>query len=409
MVQPALSSRYRVLDVIRRRGAISRVQIARETGLSRSAVTGLTQALLDEGWIHEQAAGDAASPSRGRPRINLQLNPRTGVVLGVKLALHRMSCAITDFRGEPLHAMSFPFSAEQRPDVAADLIEMGVKRCLADARLKPEQVIGLGVGIPGYIGHDTGVCHWSPIFDRNDVAFGSLLAERFPFPCLIENDANMVTLAEHWFGKGRELNAFAVVTIEHGIGMGLITHDRLYRGSHGIGPEFGHAKIVHGGRLCRCGQRGCIEAYASDYAILREVMPGFSLEAYNRSPQAYHDEIERVTRAAQAGDPALAEVFEAAGRQLGRAIGNLIATLNPPTIIVTGAGIRAGEMMLAPMREEARALQLSGNRFDTEIIVHHWGDDVWARGAAALVLHRRYSDEEFPEPVPAAQPTAAVP
>ncbi len=402
MVQPALSSRYRVLDVIRRRGAISRVQIARETGLSRSAVTGVTQALLEEGWIHEQAEPEPGAQSRGRPRINLELNPRTGVVLGVKLSLHRMSCAITDFRGEPLHEMAFPFSAAQRPDVAADLVEMGVRRCLADARIETDKVIGLGVGIPGYISHETGVSHWSPIFDRNDVAFGGLLAERFDFPCVIENDANMVTLAEHWFGMGRELNSFAVVTIEHGIGMGLIAHDRLYRGSHGIGPEFGHSKVEHGGRLCRCGQRGCVEAYASDYAILREVMANFSLEAYNRSPQVYHDEIERITRQAQAGDDALAAVFAAAGRQLGRAIGNLIATLNPPSIIVTGEGVRAGELLLGPMQDEARALQLSGNRFDTEFLVHHWGDDVWARGAAALVLQRRYSDESFPEPLPAA-------
>ena len=84
----------------------------------------------------------------------------------------------------------------------------------------------------------------------------------------------------------------------------------------------------------------------------------------------------------------MVRVFQRAGRQLGRAIGNLFATLNPPTIIVTGAGVRAGAIMLDPMREEALKLQLSGNQFDTEIIIHRWGDDVWARGAAALVLHR---------------------
>ncbi len=393
MVQPALSSRYRVLDSIRRRGAISRVEIAKATGLSRSAVTGLTQNLIDIGWIHEQPAIEANGATRGRPRVMLEINPKTACVLGVKLSLHLMSCAITDFRGDTLHSMSIPFGAEQRPDVAADLIEMGVRRCLADAGLEDDQVVGLGVGIPGYVSHDTGMCHWSPIFDRNNVPFGQLLSERFSFPSLIENDANLITLAEHWFGKGREMTSFAVVTIEHGIGMGLITHDRLYRGSNGIGPEFGHSKIEYNGRLCRCGQKGCIEAYASDYAILREVMPNFSLDSYNQSPQLFHDEIERVTQAAHAGDEALVSVFESAGRRLGRALGNIIATLNPPAIIVTGEGVRAGEIMFGPMKEEARALQLSDNQFDTEIIVHRWGDDVWARGAAAMVLHRQYSDD----------------
>ncbi len=391
-MQAALPSRYRVLDTIRRGGAISRVEIANATGLSRSAVTGLTQALLDDGWILELPVGENVTNARGRPRVMLAIDPKAAYVLGVKLSLHRMSCAVTDFCGDVLHSMSFPFSGSQRPDVAADMIEMGIRRCLADAGLEEQNVSGLGVGIPGYISHETGICHWSPVFDRNDVAFGPLVQQRFAFPCLIENDANMVTLAEHWFGKGRNLSSFAVVTVEHGIGMGLITHDRLYRGNQGIGPEFGHSKILHDGALCRCGQRGCIEAYASDYAILRQANPDFSLESYNRSPQLYHDEIERVTRAALDGDIRLRQILANAGKMLGRALGGIIATLNPPTIIVTGEGMRADDLIFQPLREEARRHQLSGNRFDTDIIAHRWGDDVWARGAAALVLHRQYSN-----------------
>jgi predicted NBD/HSP70 family sugar kinase len=385
-----------VLDSIRRHGPISRVEIADASGLSRSAVTGVVQGLQQEGWIRELPDVASGDPGRGRPRVNLDMNPGAAHVLGVKLSLHRMSVAVTDFRGDVLHTTTLPFNGGQHPDIAADLIELGVRRCLLESEIDKSRVLGLCVAIPGYINNLEGLCYWSPIFDRDNVAFGALLAERFPFPTSIENDANMVTLAEHWFGEGKNLSNFAVVTVEHGIGMGLVTHDRLYRGHNGIGPEFGHSKIEFSGRACRCGQMGCVEAYASDYAILRQVLPHFSLDSYRQDPKAYHVEIERITAEAKAGDEVLAAEFAKAGGILGRAIGNLIATLNPSKVIVTGEGLRAGDMLFAPLVAEARKLQLAGNPFATDIVAHLWGDDVWARGAAALVLQQAYMDPATP-------------
>ncbi len=405
-MEKPLSGRFRVLDSIRRRGPISRVEIAEVCGLSRSAVTGVVQSLQHEGWITEvpEPGGGVGDAGRGRPRVNLDMNPNAAHVLGVKLSLHRMSVAVTDFRGDVLHTTTLPFNGSQHPDIAADMIEVGVRRCLIEAGIDRARVLGLCVAIPGYVNNFEGLCYWSPIFDRADVAFGPLLAERFDFPTSIENDANMITLAEHWFGEGRNLSNFAVVTVEHGIGMGLVTHDRLYRGNNGIGPEFGHAKIEFAGRACRCGQKGCVEAYASDYAILRQVLPHFSLDSYTTDPKAYHVEIERITKEAKDGDQALAAEFAKAGRVLGRAIGNLIATLNPAKVIVTGEGLRAGDMLFDPLVAEAHRLQLAGNRFETEIVAHLWGDDVWARGAAALVLQQAYMDATATVQQPAPAP-----
>lgn len=415
-VEKPISGRFRVLDSIRRHGPVSRVEIADACGLSRSAVTGVVQSLQREGWITEQSdtmnEGPNGESGRGRPRVYLDVNPGAAHVLGVKLSLYRMSVAVTDFRGDVLHTTTLPFNGSQPPDIAADMIEMGVRRCLLEAAIDKSRVLGLCVAIPGYINNLQGKCYWSPVFDRDDVAFGALLNERFPFPAFVENDANMITLAEHWFGEGRNLSNFAVVTVEHGIGMGLVTHDRLYRGHNGIGPEFGHSKIEFAGRACRCGQLGCVEAYASDYAILRQVLPHFSLDSYRQDPKAYHVEIERIAAEAKAGNQALAAEFAKAGAILGRAIGNLIAMLNPPKVIITGEGLRAGDMLFKPLVTEARKLQLAGNRFVTDIVAHLWGDDVWARGAAALVLQQAYMDPVAPfadvSSVPAAERSVAT-
>ena len=174
--------------------------------------------------------------------------------------------------------------------------------------------------------------------------------------------------------------------------MGLIADGKLYRGANGIGPEFGHSKIVFNGRVCRCGQKGCTEAYVSDYAILREIDSYFSLDSYNSNPQSFHPTVERLTLQAIDGDLAIQAIINEAGVWLGRAIGNIISILNPPTIFLTGAGLRAGELLTEPARQEARIYQLADNHFDTEIIVCPVNDNVWSQGAAALVLEHVYTE-----------------
>ncbi|MBL4740125.1 MAG: ROK family transcriptional regulator [Sneathiella sp.] len=394
LAQKPTSSRYRVLDTIRRHPNISRVELASLTDFSRAAVTGITQGLLDASLIVETPLADGKEGGRGRPRKMLDINAEAGYVLGIKLSLHQMSFSVTDFTGNVVHTMHLPFRGNQNCDVTLDIIEMGIQRCLKNADIKREKILGVCIGIPGYVSHETGMCHWSPIFTERDIPVARLLQERLGLKIFIENDANLVTLAEHWFGEGRGLSCFAVVTVEHGIGMGLVVDDDLYRGANGIGPELGHSKVEIDGRLCRCGQLGCVEAYASDYAILREADVEFSIDAYNENPKAYHETISKITERARNNDEHLSAVFKNAGKRLGQAVANMIAILNPQTVIFTGDGMRAGEILITPAIEEARRLKLSGDKNETEFITHIWGDEVWARGAAALTLQHIYAEPD---------------
>lgn len=394
-MEKSTSSRYRILDTIRRHPNISRIELASYTELSRGAVTGITQTLLDSGLIVEKPSIEPNESGRGRPRIMLSISPDAGYVLGIKLSLHQMSFSITDLKGDVVNTMHLPFRGSQQCDMAIDVIDMGVQRCLENAGVNRNRISGICVGIPGYINHETGMCHWSPIFIERDIPFAALLHQRLDIDTVIENDANLVTLAEHWYGMGRDLSCFAVVTVEHGIGMGLVIDNELYRGANGIGPELGHSKVETEGRPCRCGQLGCVEAYASDYAILREADENFSLDAYNENPKAYHDAITRITDQARGGDERLAKILFDAGTRLGQAVGNMIATINPPTVIFTGDGMRAGDALIGPAIEEARRLKLSGDNYETEFISHVWGDEVWAQGAATLMLQHIYADPDY--------------
>lgn len=402
------TNRYAVIDVIRRDGPIARVEIAERTQLSPATVSAITGGLIDEGMI-EAVRVDAEQNGlgRGRPRVMLKIRGDAHHVAGVKLSAHRISIAVTDAKGELLKSLILPVRiSRQAPPVIADLVEDGVRQCVADAGLAMADIDGVGVGLPGVIDGVAGVSLWSPILGDAPVPFAEEVARRLGTGTCIENDANLVTLAEHWFGEGRGLSSFVVITIENTVGMGVLIDGRLYRGAHGTGPEFGHVKLGLGRDdplpPCRCGQRGCLDAAASDAGILNAARAAGLIEAGDPGAAdgraSDHQLIVGVTERALAGDAALAALFRRAGAVLGLGIANLVSMLNPPRIIVAGEGLRAGAMIREPLLAALDANVLPKLRAATEVVFHSWGDEMWARGAASLVLRRLYEASLTPSP-----------
>lgn len=404
------TNRYAVIDVIRRDGPIARVEIAERTQLSPATVSAITGGLIDEGMIEAVRVSAEAQNGlgRGRPRVMLKIRGDAHHVAGVKLSAHRISIAVTDAKGALLKSLILPVRiSRQAPPVIADLVEDGVRQCVADAGLAMADIDGVGVGLPGVIDGVAGVSLWSPILGSAPVPFAEEVARRLGTEACIENDASLVTLAEHWFGEGRGLSSFAVITIENTIGMGVLIDGRLYRGAHGTGPELGHVKLapLHpdaAGPLCRCGQRGCLDAYASDAGILDAARAAGLIDGAGVDRASDHALILGVTERALAGDDALAALFHRAGAVLGIGIANLISMLNPPRIIVAGEGLRAGRMIRDPLLAALDAHVLPKLRAATEIVFHEWGDEMWARGAASIVLRRLYEAPlTAPKPRPA--------
>ncbi|MDP9096126.1 MAG: ROK family transcriptional regulator [Pseudomonadota bacterium] len=379
-------NRYHVIDAIRRDGPIARVTIAERTELSRATVSAITGDLLETGLIRAVTVETNESGARGRPRVLLVIRGEACHVVGVKLAAHRIGVMVTDARGEPLGSTLMPIRlARQSPSVIADLVEDGVRQCVADAGLRMTDIKGVGVGLPGVIDAVAGVSHWSPVLGSAAVPFAHQIEQRLETPVLIENDANLVALAEHWFGVGRGRPTFMVVTIEDGIGMALVMDGRLHRGAHGIGPEFGHVKVDPLGLPCRCGGRGCLETYASGWGILQQALACSAAEA---GPVG--SALADITSRAAAGDKQLAELFRRAGALLGLAIANAINMLNAPLLVISGDGLRAGDMLRLPLLQAVAANSIPALREATEIIFHPWGDEMWARGAAAIALRQIY-------------------
>jgi predicted NBD/HSP70 family sugar kinase len=342
-------NRFHVMDVIRRFGPISRTEISQHTELSAATVSAITAALLEDRLISARPFQESAEAGRGRPRVMLILNSGAAHVAGVKLAPHSISVAVTDFVAEPLATLTMPVRCARQPlSVIADIVEDGVRHCVADAGLSLAQINGICVGVPGIVDRTRGVCWRSPIFGPEPVAFCAALAERLDVESKVESAAHLVALAEHWFGQGKGLDDFVVVTLEATVGVGIVHAGELYRSGVGVSADLGWEPVTAPARA------GAVGAALAPSEADR--------------PAAERD----------------------AGVNLGRTLARLAGLLGPPRLIVTGDGVRAGQPFLDAMRQVFESAITPALRGRVELVVHDADDHFWARGAAALVLRELY-------------------
>lgn len=381
-------NQFNILNAIRKAKLISRVEIAELTGQSRAAVTNVTARLIKEKMIVEKSI--ETTSSRGRRRVLLSLNPEAAYVVGAKLSAFQVSFAVTDMQAGVLSSLIVPVRVGKRSiEFVANLIEEGIRHCVTEARLSMKKISGIGIGVPGLVDHAQGVAFWSPLYRRENSKLREMIQNRFKIVTHIDNDANTVTLAQQWFGEGRDVNDFLVVTIEHGIGLGIVVNGHLYRGFKGFGGEFGHFVIMPDGAPCRCGKHGCIEAYVADYRILQSAIDACKGGKWDCGTIS-HLRIETVTERAKEGEPALQQIFEKAGEILGMGISGLIQIFNPEKIIIAGEGVRAGDLLFNPMRATIEKQTMPKMIEDLQISIQQWKDTDWARGAASMALQEIY-------------------
>ncbi len=317
-------------------------------------------------------------------------------VAGIKLSDHRHTAIAVDFAGNRIgqastESTSLQHSFEEIMDAAEDVL----KQALSSCGLGLHQISAVGLGLPGFVDHDSGMVPWSPLIRERNVPLREAFSARIGPPVTIDNDANLVTLAELWFGAGRALPDFASITIEHGVGMGLVLNHRLYRGGRGLGTELGHTKVQLDGALCRCGQRGCLEAYVADYALVREAST--ALNWGHRGVTAPHILLESLYDHAKAGNDAARAIFHRAGRYLALGLANVVNVFDPSLILLSGERMRYDYLYAEEVLTEMSNLTLQTGREMTKIEIYAWGDLLWAQGAATLALEQATNAAISPE------------
>lgn len=381
----ARTLRQQVFERIRAAGTLPRVQIAKDLGVSPASVTATTSELLETGLIEEIAVPRDGDANRGRPPVALGVRPDAHLVAGIKLSDREHTAVIVNFAGQLLASKAIP----QTPGMhsLANLIgaaETLLDKACAEAGITRERLSAVGLGVPGFVDAEAGRVMWSPVLSERDCLMAEAASARLGLPVHVDNDANLVALAELWFGAGRELADFAVVTIEHGVGMGLVINHRLYRGARGLGMELGHTKVQLDGALCRCGQRGCLEAYVADYALAREAAT--ALNVLGRDGQPINVLLESLFDHAKAGNASARTIFRRAGRYLAVGLANVVNLFDPELIILSGERMQYDYLYADDTLAEMDRLVLPADRAPPKIEVHAWGDMLWAHGAAALAL-----------------------
>ncbi len=385
-----------VLDTMLRHGPISRVELAGRTGLGRSTVTEITGRLLRDGQLHFHETSTASEKSgRGRPRVLLSINPRAAYAVGVRIGVTQITVSVTDFVCEVLGTTKIPFrSSRQPPAVVADVVEDAVRSAVASCGLTMDQIGAVCAGVPGIVDAATGICHWSPAFSKLPVRFGDLLEKRLGIDCTIESHTVPLAAYERLFGRAQDTKSCVVLTIGYGVGMCLVLDGAVYRGAHGFATEFGHTKAVEGGPLCECGSRGCLESFAGQRGILLAAaeLPEkpFGSGLPTDDPVLREQQVEELATRARAGDAAILGIFQRAGQQIGRSLANLVSVIDPERIIFAGPTMNTSDLWFDVMREALFGGTRQPVADSVELVYDRIADDSWARGAAALVLHKLY-------------------
>jgi len=382
--------RSNILDLIRTTELISRTDLARATGLSQASITGITADFIREGLIEEKQSG--AYEGGRRPTL-LAIRPDGVHVIGINIAVHEIRLVIVNFRAELQASHTTMLENDYySPEEIVSIIAQAIQACIWDANFSKDQISGVGVGIPGPVDSGTGVIRFLPNYGWEDVPFREMLQEKINHPVFIDNSSNNLAIGEYWYGNGRGIDNFLVITLENGVGAGMMLNGQLVRGHLGIASEFGHICAVKGGPLCRCGRQGCIESFVGNNAIIRDAR---NIARKNKwsSTDIDPDSIgfTEIVEELEKGNTELDKIYNTAGSILGTGISNMIIMLNPEIVIITGKGVAAGAKLFEPMYRAMENLKTGKFGFtQTEIIIPKWTEGDWARESGTLVLREIY-------------------
>ncbi|WP_245197978.1 ROK family transcriptional regulator [Jiella mangrovi] len=367
-------NRLAVLDHLRRVGVTTRKAVSEATGLSVSAASAICGTLLRSGLL-EEVEEDGRSIRRGRPGKSLAFRGGAARVAALKIAVGEISGRISDYAGAPLAEARREVDISGQTgdtlvvllgDLAEDLlartIEPGTGEGGAgDAPMKIDKVV---VAIQGKTHSDLSGIVWSPALKHWNIGIAAPLSERLLADVSVLNDCSLMPEAFRWRPDFIGLD-FATLFVGFGVGMGLRLNGSTFQGKHSSAVEFGHINHLPGGALCRCGNRGCVEAYAGDYAILRRATGSDEIPAHRIADET----MLRLGDAARQGDEAARTAFEEAGNAIGYGLGRVFTMIDPLPIVMTGSGARAIDLLEPAIRNGIRESAVDGLGADAPLIL----------------------------------------
>jgi len=375
-----------ILDLIRTRQPVSRADLARLSGLQRSTVSLITEQLLTERWITQGALGHLP---RGRKPRFLHLNIERAGIIGVNVRPTTTTIALANLNAQFIAHESF-----QTNEDANIFIKDLTERLQLFIKLHPDTYFeGIGVSMPGRVDSISKKLVFAPNLGWRDIDLQTPLERATGLLVEIENAANACALAEIWFDQRSDgMQDLIAVTVSEGIGTGIITNGQLLRGVNGVAGEFGHVSLYESGPLCKCGNHGCWEVYASNTAAINEyvrITSSANSKKLNLQDESNKPSIDDILHLSEQGDAKAVEVIERMGHYLGVGFSMLISGISPSMIVVIGEITRAWER-IEPIIKNVINTRLPSSPVLTRIVPAQDNLQPRLRGSMALILQKHF-------------------
>ena len=384
-----------VIGAVRRSGQISRPELHKATGLSRTLISKYSDRAISLNVLHQGALG--VSTGGRTPRI-LQFNPKAGAILVAELGVSGMSLAISDLGGELTEIIELEGDISLGPESVLLNVEKTFDRIIAKTKV---DIWGIGIGLPGPVEFASGIAISPPImpgWDRYPVR--DRLSKIYNVPVWVDNDVNLMALGTKVKNRHEKYHEFIYIKIGSGIGAGIFTNGLLHRGAQGCAGDIGHIRVEEASQIiCRCGNLGCLEAIAGGFALGREANDAVTKnESKFLSNQLMINRVldaRDVIEGAKSGDKWCVDAITRAGHQVGKSLATLVNFHNPSVIVIGGGISAAGDQLLASIRETVFQRSLPLATRDLEIRLGEAADRMGLIGATEMVISELFKPESL--------------
>lgn len=383
--QTRAQNRQLVLQTIYDQFETSRIDVARQTGLTRTTVSDLVSELLADGLVEE--IGQGQSNGGKRPTL-LKFIEDKRCLISVDLASHEFQGAVVNLRGKIIQKVSLRVDDCKGKDALKLVYEL-IDRLISFAVVP---IIGIGIGSPGLLDPTSGTVELAVNLDWRDLPLAALIRERYGLPVHVANNSQAVAYAETTFGAHRDLPNMIVIKIGRGIAARVVINGEPFYGDGPYAGEIGHVVVKENGDPCACGKRGCLETVASTRVILKRAQniarekPDSKLNQLVKEPCDITLDIVR--QASLMGDPDVNQVIEEVSTYMGMAISNLVCAINIKQVMIAGMITELGDVLISSLQRQLGQHTLASLAREIHIETTQLGKDIGIKGISALLIQR---------------------